>query len=52
MSIAILIKDCIDKNEKYVAIMATLTDKELAKKLDLVLYYSMKLFKVDVIKLQ
>lgn len=36
MSIAIRIKDCIDNHEKYVAIMATLPDKELAKKLDLV----------------
>jgi len=36
MSIAIRIKDCIDKHDKYVAIMATLPDKELAKKLDLV----------------
>lgn len=36
MSIAIRIKDCIDNHEKYVAVMATLPDKELAKKLDLV----------------
>jgi len=36
MSIAIRIKDCIDNYEKYVAIMATLPDKELAIKLDLV----------------
>jgi hypothetical protein len=36
MSIAVRIKDCIDNHEKYVAIMATLPDKELAKKLDLV----------------
>lgn len=36
MSIAIRIKDCIDNHDKYVAIMATLPDKELAKKLDLV----------------
>ncbi len=36
MSIALRIKDCIDNHEKYVAIMATLPDKELAKKLDLV----------------
>ena len=36
MSISIRIKDCIDNHEKYVAIMATLPDKELAKKLDLV----------------
>lgn len=36
MSIAIRIKDCIDNHEKYVAIMATLPDKELAKKLELV----------------
>ena len=36
MSIAVRIKDCIDNYEKYVAIMATLPDKELAIKLDLV----------------
>ena len=36
MSIAIRIKDCIDNHEQYVAIMAALPDKELAKKLDLV----------------
>ena len=36
MSIAIRIKDCIDNHDKYVVIMATLPDKELAKKLDLV----------------
>jgi len=36
MSIAIRIKDCIDNHEEYVAIMATLPDKELAKKLELV----------------
>src|ERR1035437_1840931 len=36
MSIATRIKDCLDNHEKYVAIMATLPDKELAKKLDLV----------------
>jgi len=36
MSIAIRIKDCIDNHEKYVALMATLPDKELAKKLELV----------------
>ena len=36
MSIPIRIKDCIDNYEKYVAIMATLPDKELAIKLDLV----------------
>ncbi len=36
MSIAIRIKDCIDNHDKYVAIMATLPDKELAKKLYLV----------------
>lgn len=36
MSIGIRIKDCIDNHEKYVAIMATMPDKELAKKLDLV----------------
>jgi len=36
MSNALRIKDCIDNHEKYVAIMAALPDKELAKKLDLV----------------
>lgn len=36
MSIAVRIKDCIDNYDKYVALMATLPDKELAKKLDLV----------------
>ena len=36
MSTATRIKDCIDNHEKYVAIMAALPDKELAKKLDLV----------------
>lgn len=36
MSITARIKDCIDNYEKYVAIMATLPDKELAIKLDLV----------------
>lgn len=36
MSIAIRIKECIDNHEKYVAIMATLPDKELTKKLELV----------------
>jgi hypothetical protein len=36
MSISIRIQDCIDNHEKYVAIMAMLPDKELAKKLDLV----------------
>ena len=36
MSISIRIKDCIDNHEKYVAIMASLPDKELAKKLSLV----------------
>ncbi len=36
MSNAIRIKDCIDNHEQYVALMATLPDKELAKKLDLV----------------
>ena len=36
MSISIRIKDCIDNNEKYVVIMASLPDKELAKKLSLV----------------
>ena len=42
MSISIRIKDCIDNHEKYVAIMAALPDKELAKKLDLV-HIQMKL---------
>lgn len=36
MSVSVRIKDCLDNHEKYVAIMATLSDKELAKKLDLV----------------
>lgn len=36
MSIAIRIKDCIDNYDKYVALLATLPDKELAIKLDLV----------------
>ncbi len=36
MSISIRIKDCIDNHERYVAIMATLPDQELAKKLQLV----------------
>ena len=36
MSIAIRIKDCIDNHERYVAMMATLPDRELAKKLELV----------------
>ena len=36
MNISIRIKDCIDNHEKYVAIMASLPDKELAKKLRLV----------------
>lgn len=36
MSIIVRIKDCIDNHERYVAIMAALPDKELAKKLDLV----------------
>lgn len=36
MSISIRIKDCIDNHEKYVVIMASLPDKELAKKLRLV----------------
>ena len=36
MSSPIQIKDCVDNHEKYVAILATLPDKELAKKLDLV----------------
>ncbi len=36
MSISLRIKDCIDNHEKYVAIMASLPDKELAKKLRLV----------------
>ncbi len=36
MSPSLRIKDCIDNYEKYVAIMATLPDKELAIKLNLV----------------
>jgi hypothetical protein len=36
MSTALRIQDCISNHEKYVAIMATLPDKELAKKLNLV----------------
>ncbi len=36
MSISLRIKDCIDNHEKYVTIMASLPDKELAKKLSLV----------------
>ena len=36
MSISIRIKDCIDNHDKYIAVMAALPDKELAKKLDLV----------------
>ncbi len=42
MSISLRIKDCVDNNEKYVAIMASLPDKELAKKLSLV-HIQMKL---------
>ena len=36
MSISERIKDWLDNYKKYVTIMATLSDKELAKKLDLV----------------
>ncbi|MFN7792053.1 MAG: hypothetical protein ACK5NM_05835, partial [Cyclobacteriaceae bacterium] len=36
MSLAIRIRDCIDNHERYVAMMATLPDRELAKKLELV----------------
>ena len=36
MSIAIRIKDCIDNYDKYVEILATKSDKELAKRLNLV----------------
>ena len=36
MNLAIRIKDCIDNHEQYVSILATLPDKELAKKLELV----------------
>ena len=36
MSIAIRIQDCLDNHDKYIAVMAALPDKELAKKLDLV----------------
>jgi len=33
---AVRIQDCIDNHDKYIAVMAALPDKELAKKLDLV----------------
>ncbi|OFY67317.1 MAG: hypothetical protein A3H98_02360 [Bacteroidetes bacterium RIFCSPLOWO2_02_FULL_36_8] len=36
MSIAIRIKDCIDNHDKYVKILATKSDKELAKRINLV----------------
>lgn len=36
MSIAIRIKDCIDNHDKYVEILATKSDKELSKRLNLV----------------
>ncbi len=36
MSISIRIKDCIDNHDKYVEILATKSDKELAKRLNLV----------------
>jgi hypothetical protein len=36
MSIAIRIKDCIDNHDKYVELLATKSDKELAKRLNLV----------------
>ena len=36
MSISIRIKDCIDNHERYVAIMASMPDKELAKKINMV----------------
>lgn len=36
MSIAIRIKDCIDNHDKYVELLATKSDKELSKRLDLV----------------
>jgi hypothetical protein len=36
LSIATRIKDCIDKHDEYVAILAAFSDKELIKKLELV----------------
>lgn len=36
MNLLIRIKDCLDNHEAYIATMATMPDKELAKKLDLV----------------
>ncbi len=36
MSLSHRIKDCIDNHEKYVAIMASMPDKELAKKINMV----------------
>lgn len=36
MSIAVRIKNCIDNHDEYVARMATFSDKELSKKLNLV----------------
>ncbi|MBI2967322.1 MAG: hypothetical protein HYY40_05855 [Bacteroidetes bacterium] len=36
MSISVRIKDCIDNHDKYVEILATKSDKELAKRLNLV----------------
>ncbi len=36
MSIALRIKDCIDNHDKYVAIMATMPDKKLSEKLDVI----------------
>ncbi|MBI3502749.1 MAG: hypothetical protein HY063_13235 [Bacteroidetes bacterium] len=36
MSISVRIKDCIDNHDKYVEKLATKSDKELAKRLDLV----------------
>ncbi|MEK6615446.1 MAG: hypothetical protein AABZ32_04950 [Bacteroidota bacterium] len=36
MSTSVRIKDCIDNHDKYVEILATKSDKELAKRLNLV----------------
>lgn len=36
MSISVRIKDCIDNHDKYVEKLATKSDKELSKRLDLV----------------
>ena len=34
MNLLIRIKDCLDNHEAYIATMATMPDKELAKKLE------------------